>query len=137
MPTFTLHPDLQRDAIFVADLPLCRVLLMKNANFPWLLLVPHQNGIREIFDLSPADYDAVMREVREVTTRFAKLTGAFKMNVATLGNVTPQLHIHIIARFEGDAAWPMPVWGKSAKEYTPNELENMKEKALSCLQGLF
>jgi diadenosine tetraphosphate (Ap4A) HIT family hydrolase len=135
---FELHPQLAADTVFVADLPVCRVLLMKNALFPWLLLVPARPNIRELFDLSPADYETAMREVREVTIRFAKLTGGYKMNVATLGNVTPQMHIHIIARFKDDAAWPMPVWNctKQAKFYSEQAQESMSAKVLGAIADL-
>src|SRR5688500_7741628 len=103
---FTLHPQLAKDCAHICDLKFCRVLLMDNAHFPWLILVPMQDGARELFDLSEEDYLTVMEEIRECTARFAIFTKAYKMNVAALGNMVPQLHIHIIARFEGDAAWP-------------------------------
>lgn len=107
---FILHPQLSADTIFITDLKVCKVLLMNNSNFPWLILVPMQENIVEIYDLSDADYTQAMLEIRKVAKAFAEITGADKMNVATLGNVVPQLHIHIIARFKNDAAFPKPVW---------------------------
>ncbi|MDE3060319.1 MAG: HIT domain-containing protein, partial [Pseudomonadota bacterium] len=106
---FTLHPKLAQDTVSVGDLPVCRALLMNDSRFPWLILVPKRDGLRELFDLEIADYPAIMEEVRYTAERFAALTGAYKMNVATLGNMVPQLHIHIIARQTSDAAWPQPV----------------------------
>ena len=108
--SFALHPQLEKDTILIGDLPLCRVLLMNNIHFPWLILVPLRQSARELFDLEPYDYKLMMDEVRAVATRFSELTDAFKMNIAALGNMVPQLHIHIIARFEDDMAWPKPVW---------------------------
>lgn len=112
---FTLHPQLAADTLFVGDLPLCRVLLMNNRHFPWLILVPRKNNLREVFDLLPEDYTLAMSEIRHVGESFARHTNAHKMNIAMLGNMVPQLHIHIIARFETDPAWPNPVWNSPVK----------------------
>ncbi len=111
--SFTLHPQLEKDTIPVGDLSVCRVLLMNNRRFPWLVLVPRREDLRELFDLSAEDYVTVMAEVRDTAQRFAQLTQAHKMNVAALGNMVPQLHIHIIARFENDPTWPAPVWNST------------------------
>jgi diadenosine tetraphosphate (Ap4A) HIT family hydrolase len=112
---FAIHPQLASDSIPIGDLPVCRVLLMNNRHFPWLILVPRREGLRELFDLQPEDYKAVMGEVRHSAERFARLTSAHKMNVAALGNMVPQLHIHIIARKTDDASWPQPVWNAGVK----------------------
>lgn len=109
---FQLPPQLAADTFHITELKICRVLLMNNSNAPWLILVPMREYLREIYDLSEDDYALVMNEVRLVTQKFAEYTKADKMNVAALGNVVPQLHIHIIARFKNDKAWPNPVWGK-------------------------
>jgi len=132
---FTLHPQLAADTIPIGDLPLCRVLLMNNRHFPWLILVPMREGLRELFDLSDADYPAVMEEVRDTAKKFAGLTNAHKMNIAALGNIVPQLHIHIIARHTHDAAWPNPVWNTSVKPefYASNALSHMLKKVKECL----
>lgn len=114
---FTLHPKLAADCIPLGDLPICRVLLMNNRHFPWLVLVPQREGARELFDLTEADYAGVMEEIRQATQALAEITRAHKMNVAALGNIVPQLHIHIIARFPQDAAWPQPVWGAASAPY--------------------
>ncbi len=122
---FTLHPQLADDTIHITDLKICRVLLMNNSNFPWLIMVPMRENMREIFDLSSDDYTLAMEEIRTVATKFSEFTKADKMNVAALGNMVPQLHIHVIARFKSDATWPNPVWnsGVAGKAYEQENAE--------------
>lgn len=123
--SFVLHPQLEADTLLIGDLPLCRLLLINNTNFPWLILVPRRAGLRELFDLKPYEYHEVMQEIRMVSKKFSDHTKADKINIAALGNMVPQLHIHIIARFENDAVWPAPVWNSNvpAHAYEPNESE--------------
>ncbi len=117
--SFSLHQQLARDTLFITDLALCRVLLMNDARYPWCILVPKIPDVREVFDLPASAQAEMWREVGIISERLAMLTKAGKMNVATLGNLVPQLHIHVIARNVGDAAWPQPVWGKGeAQPYT-------------------
>ncbi len=125
--TFTLHPQLAADTLHIADLAACRVLLMNNSNFPWLILVPMRENLREIFDLGADDYRLVMDEVKNIAEKFAAFTKADKINVAALGNMVPQLHIHIIARYANDAAWPNPVWnsGVTGKPYDPQKAKSI------------
>lgn len=132
---FTLHPQLAKDCEHVCDLKLCRVLLMNNSQFPWLILVPMREGIREITELGEQDYNIVMEEVRFCTAQFLAHAKAFKMNIAALGNMVPQLHIHVIARFEHDAAWPNPVWnsGVAATPYSQNVLAQKIEEIRALL----
>jgi diadenosine tetraphosphate (Ap4A) HIT family hydrolase len=111
MTDWTLHPQLARDTIPVADLKLCQVLVINDANFPWVLLVPRRPQIGEIIDLADADQMRLIKEIAIVSDAVRSITGCDKLNVAALGNVVPQLHVHIIARFRTDAAWPKPVWG--------------------------
>lgn len=127
---FALHPKLAEDCAVIGDLPLCRVLLMNNRLFPWLVLVPMREGVRELFELGEPDFAGVMAEVRRVSERFARHTAAHKMNVAALGNMVPQLHIHIIARFENDPAWPQPVWNSGVKSapYAAAEIHGIIEE---------
>jgi diadenosine tetraphosphate (Ap4A) HIT family hydrolase len=121
---FELHPRLEADTVEVTRLALCRVLLLKDANYPWLVLVPARPEIREIHELSPKDRAILIEEMANASQHLQNLFKADKINVAALGNVVPQLHIHIIARFTTDAAWPKPVWGVvPAKEYEPSALE--------------
>lgn len=111
MPTFSLHLQLAADTVPVGDLPLCRVLLSKDANYPWLILVPRRPGIVELIDLAPADRAALSSEIDAVSRALKTITECEKLNVAALGNVVPQLHVHVIGRRHSDAAWPKPVWG--------------------------
>ncbi len=124
---FQLHPTLAADTVPIGDLPLCRVLLMNNANFPWLILVPRRTHLRELFDLEPHEYAEACQEIRMVAEKLSSHTKADKMNIAALGNIVPQLHIHIIARSQNDAVWPQPVWnsGVPAQPYTPQELTQL------------
>lgn len=108
---FTLHPRLRADTAPVADWPLCRVLLMNDSSYPWLILVPRRDGIAEITDLVPADQLILMREIAAASSGLRALVSPDRINVAALGNMVPQLHVHVIARFTADPAWPRPVWG--------------------------
>ncbi|TNE61455.1 MAG: HIT domain-containing protein [Alphaproteobacteria bacterium] len=123
MSDFSLHPQLAADTVPVIDLPLCRVLLMTDANYPWLVLVPRRMDARELHRLPAADQQVLMAEMTAVADVLEAKTSADKMNVASLGNMVPQLHVHVIARFEGDVAWPGPVWGAApAATYDPARL---------------
>ena len=108
---FALDPQLAADTVHVGDLALCSVLLMDDARFPWLILVPRRAGASEITDLSPEDARGLMDEMRIATGVMLALAKPDKVNVAALGNVVPQLHVHVIGRFCSDPAWPKSVWG--------------------------
>ena len=108
---FTLNPQLERDTVALGDLPGSRVLLMNDANFPWLIVVPRQAGAQEIFDLDEGARSQVMRELALLARLLKELTGCDKINIAAIGNMVAQLHIHVVARRRDDAAWPRPVWG--------------------------
>ncbi len=112
--SWTLHPQLETDGVDVGDLPLSRLLLLNDANYPWLLLVPRRVGASEIIDLAEADQIALTGEIAGVCRALKALTSCDKLNVAALGNVVTQLHVHIIARRHDDPAWPKPVWGVAA-----------------------
>ena len=107
----SLHPQLKKDTIDIGDLPLSKVLVIRDANFPWLLLVPRRPDIIEIIDLTEVEQAQLMTEVSRVARALKEVTKCDKLNIAALGNMVPQLHVHIIARRSGDAAWPRPVWG--------------------------
>lgn len=109
---FTLDPRLQQDTIEIAEFQLCKVLLMNDARNPWVILVPKITGLTEIFELDDAGQHQLMIESNFVAAKLKSLVQADKMNVAALGNVVSQLHIHHVARFIQDDAWPAPVWGK-------------------------
>lgn len=125
MSQFTLDPQLEGDSLPLIELDLCTVRLMKDANYPWILMVPKQNGLAELIDLSVEDQHKLTDEIRIVSTALQGITKCDKLNVAALGNMVRQLHIHIVARFEGDAAWPGPIWGKVPMK-PHNEVESAK-----------
>lgn len=108
---FELDHRLQSDCVNIGTLPLCRILLMKDANYPWLILVPQRADIREIYQLDLDDQEQLAWESAFVAKRIMKVFSGDKMNIAALGNVVPQLHIHHIVRHDTDLAWPNPVWG--------------------------
>ena len=108
---FELHPRLAADCIVLGDLPLCRALLMNDRRFPWCILVPRQNGLRELHDLVTADGARLLDEINRVSRALLATGRCHKLNVGALGNMVPQLHIHVVARHPDDAAWPGPVWG--------------------------
>jgi len=108
---WSLHPQLAQDTVPVGDLPLSRVLLAKDANYPWLILVPRKPGLVEIMDL-PADEQAQLTtEIATAAKALKAVTECEKLNIAALGNQVAQLHVHVIGRRHSDAAWPKPVWG--------------------------
>jgi diadenosine tetraphosphate (Ap4A) HIT family hydrolase len=107
---WSLHSRLKDDTIDIGDLPLCKVLVIKDANYPWLLLVPRREAV-EIIDLDDVEQAQLMTEVSRVARALKETTQCDKLNIAALGNVVPQLHVHVIARRTSDPAWPRPVWG--------------------------
>jgi diadenosine tetraphosphate (Ap4A) HIT family hydrolase len=108
---FTLHPQLAADTVPVGDLALTRVLLTNDANYPWLILVPRRPGLVDLIDVDPADRAALTAEIDQAARALKAITECEKLNVAALGNVVPQLHVHVIGRRHSDAAWPKPIWG--------------------------
>jgi diadenosine tetraphosphate (Ap4A) HIT family hydrolase len=137
---WTLDPVLERDTRAIGDLPLCRVLLSHDANYPWLLLVPRRKGAIEIIDLDQGDQARLMSEIADASRALKSITGCDKLNVAAIGNVVKQLHVHVIARLHSDAAWPKPVWNAvPAREYhgaTAADLMAAVRKALKPLQTI-
>lgn len=132
---FTLHPTLKKDCIELGRLQLCRVLLMNDSQFPWLILVPERDNITEIHQLAADDQQQLMRESSYIAEQLAILFHADKMNIAALGNMVPQLHLHHVIRYKSDKAWPAPIWGKfDALAYTEKELETMLGKLLPELR---
>ena len=123
-PAWTLHPQLERDTVNLGDLPLSRVLVIQDANYPWLLLVPRRPNVVEITDLDEVEQAQLMTETSRVARALREITKCDKLNIAALGNVVPQLHVHVIARRKTDAVWPRPVWGAvPALDHDPEELK--------------
>jgi len=122
--TWSLHPQLARDTVAIGDLALSRVLVVNDANWPWLLLVPRRPGACEIIDLDEVEQAQLMTEIARAGRALKEVTACDKLNVAALGNVVPQLHVHVIARRSGDAGWPKPIWGAAPPiPHDPRELE--------------
>jgi diadenosine tetraphosphate (Ap4A) HIT family hydrolase len=129
---WSLHPQLQGDSCPVGDLPLSRLLLANDANYPWLVLVPRCVGASEIIDLSHAEQIELAIEIAAVSRALKAVAPCDKLNVAALGNVVPQLHFHVIARRRSDPAWPKPVWGAvPARDYE----SPARECLLAALRG--
>ncbi|WP_377291610.1 HIT family protein [Rhizobium sp. SG2393] len=134
MDTFTLDDRLAADSVPVAMLSLCELRLMRDGRWPWLLLVPRRAGVSEIFELDADDQVVLAVETAHVAAALKTLTGATKINVGALGNIVRQLHIHVIARSEGDPAWPGPVWGFGTPEHKDAAtLETLKTHLLERL----
>ena len=108
---FALDPRLENDSTSIMHTGLCDLRLSKDARWPWLILIPRRADITELFELTPLDQVMLTFETELVASALKKITGATKINIGALGNIVRQLHVHVIARFEGDANWPGPVWG--------------------------
>lgn len=108
---FLLASPLQQDSCFIVDWPLCQLRVINDQQYPWFLLVPRRNGLKELTDLPEHDYLQYQQESRQLSLWLQETFRPDKLNIAALGNLVPQLHIHHIARFRTDAAWPAPVWG--------------------------
>jgi diadenosine tetraphosphate (Ap4A) HIT family hydrolase len=127
----TYHTDLiiAAASVKVADFPLCELRLQNDARYPWFILLPRKAGLTELYELSSADQNQLMVEISAVS-RYVAEQGHFKINVASLGNVVPQLHIHVIGRNQNDEAWPQPVFGKgTAVPYEDGKLEAVVDDA--------
>ncbi|NOS89483.1 MAG: HIT domain-containing protein [Methylococcaceae bacterium] len=121
--SFQLHPRLAQDCIVLGRFELCQILLMNDAHYPWFILVPERPGISEIYQLDSTERQQLSKESAFLAATLARHYHADKMNIAAIGNIVPQLHIHHIVRYQTDAAWPAPVWGKfAALPYAPEQL---------------
>ncbi|WP_166265948.1 HIT domain-containing protein [Marinobacter caseinilyticus] len=127
--SFQLHERLAADTISLGRTELCELRLMNDSSWPWVLLVPRRPDIREIYELSEADQIQLLKESSALGQGMMAVFAGDKLNVAALGNMVPQLHLHHIVRFEGDSAWPGPVWGKqAAMPYTDDMLQRQFER---------
>nr|WP_314878072.1 HIT domain-containing protein [uncultured Pseudomonas sp.] len=135
---FVLDPRLQQDCLVLGNFPLCQLLLSKDANYPWFILVPRQADVSELFDLAADDQQQLWQETTYLANALKHTFAADKMNVATLGNVVSQLHMHVIVRYRDDAAWPAPVWGKvAAGDYSEQQLAELRQRVCSALHDDF
>ncbi|MEE7625462.1 HIT domain-containing protein [Methylobacter sp. Wu8] len=121
--TFQLHPRLEQDCIAIGRFELCRLLMMNDSRYPWFILVPERADLQEIYQLSKVERELLTEESSYLAENLAVLYKADKMNIAAIGNMVPQLHIHHIVRYRTDKAWPAPVWGKfDAVPYTESQI---------------
>ena len=137
MTDFILHPMLANDTITLAELPLSRLLLSNDKQYPWFILVPRVNDIQDIYQLEWQDQLQFLNESSLLSELLMQVFKGDKMNVAALGNICPQLHVHHIVRFKTDAAWPAPVWGKfPAIKYSVEEIEEIKTTIIPLLNQI-
>lgn len=130
---FTLHPTLENDSVVLGDYPLCRVLLIKDKQYPWLVLVPRRDGVREIYELTEDDQQQFWRESAELGRELMRVFDGDKLNIGALGNMVPQLHVHHIVRYAKDPAWPGPIWGAQPMyNYTSQGLTDFKAQFTQC-----
>jgi diadenosine tetraphosphate (Ap4A) HIT family hydrolase len=133
---FELHNQLKQDTVTVGSFPLSLVLLHKDSQYPWLILVPQREEVTEIHHLDAEDRQQLMEESCRLAEVMVDLFAPRKMNLAALGNMVPQLHLHHIARFESDPAWPQPVWGKVPPvPYTEVALAERLQRLRHALAG--
>ncbi|MET0330533.1 MAG: HIT family protein [Dyella sp.] len=136
-PAFKLDSRLEADSVFVAQLTLCELRLMNDQRFPWLLLVPRRAGMSEIAELDDTDQPLLWREVNRAAAALRACAPCDKLNLGALGNIVRQLHLHVVARREGDAAWPGPVWGSGAAQpYPPDQRQQLIEALRAQLPSL-
>lgn len=128
-----LDPRLESSSFFITNLALSQVRLSYNAAFPWVLLIPARESVTEIIDLTPEDQQILIQEISHASNVMRGLFQPDKLNVASLGNVVPQLHVHIIARYKADKAWPNPVWNTVTETYEPSQ----KSELIKKLQDAF
>ncbi len=122
MPDFKLHPRLQQDCFIVGDLELSQLLMMNDCQYPWFILVPRRPAISEIYQLAEKDRQTLLAESCVLAEKLDEIYKPDKLNIAAIGNMVPQLHVHHVARYQTDKAWPAPIWGKlPAQSYNPDQ----------------
>ena len=132
--TFRINRKFLKSSHHITDLKLCSIRLHDNSKFPWLILIPKRNKITDISDLNSKDQILLMKEIIYVSKIMKKLFKTSKLNVEKIGNIVPQLHIHIIARSKKDSSWPLSVWVVKGKNYSKIALRNMEEKVRKALK---
>ena len=132
-----IHAQLRNDCLILGRFTLCHLLLAKDANYPWFILVPDRDSIKEIYQLSSKDQKQLLTESSLLSERIMQVLKGDKLNVAALGNQVPQLHVHHIVRYHTDPGWPSPVWGRVvARQYSEAEMNGLVSKLeLSNLSG--
>lgn len=132
---FHLDPRLNNDSCWSVDLNLSKLLLVNNALFPWVILVPRKNNLKEIIDLNEEEGIILMSEISLLSKIMQQVFSPDKLNIAALGNIVEQLHIHIIARYQNDQAWPNPVFGKGKLEYTASRQQQIIDQFQEILDA--
>lgn len=133
---FALDPRIESTTVAVAEFGLSTVRLMNDRAYPWIVLLPRREGLRETHELDAADRHVLIDEIARASAAMEAAFAPTKINVAAIGNIVPQLHVHVIARFEGDPAWPGPVWGHApAKPYDPHDLARVVERVRAALDA--
>lgn len=131
---FQLHPRLAADTVDLGSLALCRVLLMKDARYPWFILVPERPDVTEIFQLDADDRRQLIEESTQLSRCMMERFRPDKLNIGAIGNLVPQLHVHHVARYRSDAAWPNPVWGRlPSLPYGEGEAERLAAEMRGAL----
>ena len=137
MATFEIDPRLEADTFPLEDLPLCRALLMNDARFALVVLVPRVASVSEVFELSQEEQAQLWQEATQLGAAMKEAFQGDKLNIATLGNVVSQLHIHLVVRYTDDASWPAPVWGNGTpKPYELAQQGERREQLLAQIEGL-
>jgi diadenosine tetraphosphate (Ap4A) HIT family hydrolase len=137
-PSFLLHPQLAKDTLELVDFPLCKLLLCNDSAYPWFILVPKVANISEIYQLDWQQQQQLLNESSLLSELLMQVFDGDKMNVAALGNMVEQLHVHHVVRFKTDAQWPKPIWGQQvATAYSKVEITTLKEKLLPQLAIIF
>jgi diadenosine tetraphosphate (Ap4A) HIT family hydrolase len=133
---FQLHPRLKQDCIAIGRFDLCQLLMMNDSQYPWFILVPEKAGIKEIYQLGKTERHVLTDESSYLAEKMAALYNADKMNIAAIGNLVPQLHIHHVVRYQSDRAWPAPIWGKfAAVPYTRQQITDNIDRVKERLQS--
>ncbi|MDH6264770.1 diadenosine tetraphosphate (Ap4A) HIT family hydrolase [Rhizobium sp. SG_E_25_P2] len=131
---FTLDERLSNDSALIVRIGLCELRLMNDRRWPWLILVPQRDGLSELFDLAPLDQAMLTFETNLVGAALKKVTGCEKVNIAAIGNIVRQLHVHVVARSAGDPNWPAPVWGYGTREpYSTEEIDAFANRVLEAI----
>jgi diadenosine tetraphosphate (Ap4A) HIT family hydrolase len=134
---FELHPQLVKDCFEIAELPLCKLLLCNDSAYPWFILVPRVENVQDIYQLDWQDQQQLLNESSMLSELLMQEFNGDKMNVAALGNVCPQLHIHHIVRFKTDVSWPKPIWGQQAlTPYSQDEFSDIKQRIFNKLTAI-
>ena len=123
-----VNKNFLKSSYYIIDLKLCSIRLINNQNFPWIILIPKRKGVTDITELNTKDQVLLMKEIVYCSKRMKKIFNTSKLNVEKIGNIVPQLHIHIIARYKKDKSWPLPVWTVKKKNYSKSNLENLIKK---------